>query len=111
MVLFGKLSPDYWDNVKSQYDVAAQPDVFFYPTQRPEINVHAFTPLPVRQELGVHILQRKAGDKRYREAVALHQQGRHAEALAAYREVLAIAPGHVRAQVGAGETLFRLERH
>ena len=115
VVLFGKLSPDYWDNVKSQYEVAAQPDVFFYPTQRPEINVHAFTPLPVRHEFGVHILQRKAGDKRYREAAALHREGRHAEALVAYREALVIAPDHVRAQVGAqvgaGETLFRLERH
>ena len=96
--------------VRPQYDVAARPDVFFYPTQRPEINVHAFTPLPLR-ELGVHILQRRPGDKRYQAAAALLRQQRYAEALATYREVLEIDPEHTRAQVEVGQTLFALERY
>ena len=90
--------------------MAARPDVFFYPTQRPEINVHAFTPLPLR-ELGVHILQRRPGDKRYQAAAALLRQQRYAEALATYREVLEIDPEHTRAQVEVGQTLFALERY
>ena len=110
IVLFGKLSEEYWDKVRPQYDVAARPDVFFYPTQRPEINVHAFTPLPLR-ELGVHILQRRPGDKRYQAAAALLRQQRYAEALATYREVLEIDPEHTRAQAAVGQTLFALERY
>ncbi|MCY4610103.1 MAG: hypothetical protein OXC38_00070 [Gammaproteobacteria bacterium] len=44
---------------RSDYEVAEQLDVHYYPTQRPEINFHAFTPLPARS--GVVILRRKAG--------------------------------------------------
>ena len=110
VVLFGKLSEEYRDKVKAQFTVTAQPDVHFYPTQRPEINVHAFTPLPLR-ELGVHILQRKPGDKLYQAAAALLRQQRYAEALATYREVLEIDPEHTRAQAAVGQTLFALERY
>ena len=111
IVLFGKLSEEYWDKVRPQYDVAARPDVFFYPTQRPEINMHAFMPLPLRNQLGVHILQRKPGDKLYQAAAALLRQQRYAEALATYREVLEIDPEHIRAKAAVGQTLFALERY
>ena len=101
IVLFGKLSEEYRDKVKAQYAVAAQPDVFFYPTQRPEINVHAFRPLPLR-ELGVHILQRRAGDKLYQAAAAPQRRQRDEEALASYREALEIDPRPRPSASGSG---------
>ena len=57
IVLFGKLRDEYWDRVRGRYVIAAQPDVYYYPTQRPEINLHAFTPLRAGQQR-VHILHR-----------------------------------------------------
>ena len=42
VVVFGKLRSEYWDQAKAHYALAAQPDVFFYPTQRPELNFHLF---------------------------------------------------------------------
>ena len=57
IVVFGSLRKDYWERVKADYVVAAELDVYPYPTQRPELNMHAFTPLP--QKRGVHILRRK----------------------------------------------------
>jgi predicted O-linked N-acetylglucosamine transferase (SPINDLY family) len=45
------------------------------------------------------------------EAVALHRQGRFAEALAGYDRALAIAPEHADALVGRGNALRALGRH
>ncbi|MDE0030620.1 MAG: glycosyltransferase family 39 protein [Deltaproteobacteria bacterium] len=57
IVGFGRLRNDYWERVRAGYDVAAELDVHPYPTQRPEVNWHAFAPLPVKR--GVFILRRK----------------------------------------------------
>ena len=57
IVVFGSLRKDYWERVKADYVVASELDVHRYPTQRPELNMHAFSPLP--QKRGVHILRRK----------------------------------------------------
>ena len=59
IVLFGRPEPEYLARIAGHFALAAQTDVYHYPTQRPEINLHAFTPLPARG-LGVHILQRRA---------------------------------------------------
>ena len=59
IVLFGPLSKEYWERVRTRYAVAAQLDVHPYPTQRPEINFHAFEPLPATR--GVHVLRKKQG--------------------------------------------------
>ena len=61
IVLFGRPHPEYMARIADRYAIVAQPDVFHYPTQRPEINLHAFAPLPARG-LGVHILQRHTPD-------------------------------------------------
>ena len=45
------------DQFATRYSVAAQLEVFFYPTQRPELNFHAFSPLDMRNS-GVVILKR-----------------------------------------------------
>ena len=55
IVLFGRLSRENWMRLRGYYEVAAVLDVHAYPTQRPEINIHAFTPLPA--EHGVHVLR------------------------------------------------------
>lgn len=57
IVVFGALQKDYWERVEANYVVAAELDVYPYPTQRPELNMHAFTPLPEKR--GVYILRRK----------------------------------------------------
>ena len=62
-------------------------------------------------ESGVHILQRRPEHRLQEEAAALLRQKRYAEALARYREALAIAPDYVQALAGMGEALLRLERY
>ena len=57
IIVFGVLRQDYWENVRADYVIAAELDVHRFPTQRPELNMHAFTPLP--KEYGVHILRHK----------------------------------------------------
>ena len=59
IIVFGPLKNDYWNRVKAAYDVAAKLDVYPYPTQRPELNMHAFTPLPGHGLQSVFILNRK----------------------------------------------------
>ena len=110
IVLFGKLNARYWDRVKARYELAAQPDVHYYPTQRPEINFHAFAPLPAK-EFRVHILRRKATDKLQAAADAFSRERRYAEALQSYRKVLEIDAEHAPAQAGAGLTLFAMQRY
>ena len=111
IVLFGKPPEGYWEKVEARYVAAARPDVFFYPTQRPEINLHAFAPLPVRQQLGVHILQRRAGDRLAQAARALLVEKRFADAVAAYHEALNLDPEYAPAHAGLGEALFHLARY
>ena len=67
IVLFGRPEPEYLERIADHFAIVAQPDVFHYPTQRPEINLHAFTPLPARG-LGVHILHRHSTDELRRRA-------------------------------------------
>ena len=110
IILFGKPRPEYWQSATAHYAVAAQPDVYYYPTQRPEINLHAFTPLPAGQ-LGVHILRRSRTGALLREGDALRNEERHEEALQSYREVLVTDPEHALAHARVGVTLFLLQRY
>ena len=57
IVSFGPLQKKFWEKIKVGYVIVAKLDVYPYPTQRPELNAHAFTPLP--QKRGVIILRRK----------------------------------------------------
>ena len=110
IVVFGKLRDEYWDRVRGRYAIAAQPDVYYYPTQRPEINLHAFTPPPAGQQR-VHVLHRSSPTRLQEAADALRKQERYTEALAAYRTVLEIDPEYARAHVGLGDSLFQLRRY
>ena len=56
------------EHITAHYTVVAQPDVFYFPTQRPELNWHSFAPLPAG-ESGVHILRAKTDGR-------VRQQGR-----------------------------------
>ena len=47
----------YVEQLEPLYAVVERLNVYYYPTQRPEINLHAFTPLPARR--GVAILRLK----------------------------------------------------
>ena len=110
IILFGRLSEEYLDRVETRYAMVAQPNVYFYPTQRPEINSHTFSPLPAGQQ-GVHILQRRAEYELHRAARALLMQERFEEALATYRQALTLDPDYVPAHAGSGEALFHLARY
>ena len=57
IIVFGPLRKNYREMVLIDYFLSAEPDVHSYPTQRPELNMHAFTPLPEKR--GVHILRRR----------------------------------------------------
>ena len=65
IILFGKVNPGKLKQVLEQYVVVAEPDVFFYPTQRPELDRHAFTPLSaaaaIDKDFRVRILKLRAG--------------------------------------------------
>ena len=58
IVLFGRVPKEDWGEILADYEVAAQPDVYYYPTQRPEIIWHAFKPLTSRGPF-LHILRRR----------------------------------------------------
>ena len=58
IVVFGRVSNEYREQVSSLYDLVAQPDVYRYPTQRPSIFWHSFTPLPMQD--GITIFRKKA---------------------------------------------------
>ncbi|MCY4374761.1 MAG: tetratricopeptide repeat protein, partial [Spirochaetaceae bacterium] len=110
IILFGKPVREYWQTVTAHYSVAVQPNVYYYPTQRPEINLHAFTPLPAGQ-YGVHVLRRTRTGALQEAADALRKEERYEEALDAYRAVLAIDAEHAPALAGIGVTLFLLQRY
>ena len=54
---FGVLAKSMLEQFAARYEVVAKLDVFHYPTQRPELNLHAFSPLDAGQS-GVFILRR-----------------------------------------------------
>ena len=57
IILFGHISREYWKEVGASYEVAEKPAVHHRLTQRPELNYHAFTPLPPVP--GVYVLKLK----------------------------------------------------
>ena len=57
IVVFGSLRKDYRERVQEDYFLTTEVDVHRYPTQRPELNMHAFTPL--LKDHSVHIFRRK----------------------------------------------------
>ena len=108
IVLFGKPTPEYLARVADQFAIVSRPDVFHYPTQRPEINLHAFAPLPAGVS-GVHILQRKPtarllqlnpGDARTHAhlAATLHHLGTVEDAAASPERALVPNPSLVSAR-------------
>ena len=58
IVLFRTPSAAYRETVTARYALAARPEVFDCPTQRPEINRHACAPLPAGGH-GVYVLRRR----------------------------------------------------
>ena len=54
---FGFLAKAWLEQFAARYEVVAKLDVFAYPTQRPELNAHAFSPLDAGQS-GVIIMRR-----------------------------------------------------
>jgi tetratricopeptide (TPR) repeat protein len=107
IVVFGKLDPAYLAKIADFYTVAAQLDVFYYPTQRPEINLHAFTPVPVAAP-GVHILRRIPTAALQSKADRYAAAGHFMEAADAYAAVLAVDRDSAAAHAGLGHALFRL---
>lgn len=57
IVLFDDFPKERWQNVGASFEVVATPAVHHRLTQRPELNYHAFAPLP--PDSGVHVLRRK----------------------------------------------------
>ena len=57
IVVFGSLPAAYHERIEPDYAIVAQPDVFPYPTQRPELSHHLFEPLTAQR--GAHILRRR----------------------------------------------------
>ncbi len=117
----------------SSYEVVAQLKVHPYPTQRPELNVHAFSPLDPGDR-GVFILRRQE-EQRYEEVVAAleqavalessvenaaqlsfykgraaHQAGRP-EAAEHYMRALELVPGHAEALRWLGHLRFEQQRY
>ena len=61
IVGFGGLARGPLERFAARYEVAARLDVYPYPTQCPELNVHAFTPLDTGNR-GVLVLRRLDGE-------------------------------------------------
>ena len=61
IVGFGGLARGTLERFAARYEVAARLDVHPYPTQRPELNFHAFTPLDAGNS-GVLVLRRLDGE-------------------------------------------------
>ena len=58
IIVFGQLSNEYREQVSSQYDLVAQPDVHWGQTQQAQFIYHSFQPLPMKD--GVSIFRKKA---------------------------------------------------
>ena len=104
IVLFGKLDPAYLAKIADFYTVAAQLDVFYYPTQRPEINLHAFSPLPAAAP-GVHILRQIPSAALQAKADRFAADGQFRAAADAYAGMLEIDPDSAAAHAGLGRAL------
>ena len=61
IVGFGGFARGTLERFAARYEVAARLDVYPYPTQCPELNVHAFTPLDTGNR-GVLVLRRLDGE-------------------------------------------------
>ena len=109
IVLFGRLNPVYMAKIADFYTLTAQLDVFYYPTQRPEINLHAFTPVSVAAP-GVHILQQIPTAKLQEKADRFAAAGQFHEAADAYAAVLAVNPDDAQTHANLGATLYHLGR-
>ena len=57
IIVFMQKRESFLKKIEPHYAVAERLNVHYYPTQRPEINFHAFTPLPARH--GVIVLRRR----------------------------------------------------
>ena len=57
IILFGDFPKERRQKIGASFDLVAEPDVHHRLTQRPELNYHAFTPLPPAP--GVYILRQK----------------------------------------------------
>jgi len=71
IVLFDDLPKRRWREFGAIFDLVAAPDVHHRLTQRPELNYHAFTPLP--PEPGVYILRKRS--ERHEEPKRLSKPG------------------------------------
>ena len=58
VVVSGRVSNAYREHISPLYDLVAQPDLHYYPTQRPSIFWHSFQPLSVQD--GIAIFRQKA---------------------------------------------------
>ncbi len=58
IVVFGRMLNAYREHLSPSYDLVAQPDVHYYPTQRPNIFWHSFQPLPMQD--GIAIFRKKS---------------------------------------------------
>ena len=58
IVVFGRMLNAYREHLSPLYDLVAQPDVHYYPTQRPNIFWHSFQPLPMQD--GIAIFRKKS---------------------------------------------------
>ena len=58
IILFGDFPKERAQEIEANFDVVAEPEVHHRLTQRPELNYHAFTPLPPEPP-GVYILRWK----------------------------------------------------
>ena len=59
MVLFGDVPEGHGLKLRTSFEVVAAPNVHHRLTHRPELNYHAFAPLPADQ--GVYILRKRTG--------------------------------------------------
>ena len=113
IVIFGGSIDREW--LGEHYAVAAQPAVFHYPTQRPELNMHLFEPLAADSsqwvEDDVYVLRPTESGRWYLAAEVHMRQRRYPEALAAYRAAVAVDPGLASAHAGVGVALFQLQRY
>ena len=61
IVLFDERPKRRWERIGASFELVAAPDVHHRLTHRPELNYHAFTPLP--PEPGVYILRKRTSER------------------------------------------------
>ena len=55
---FGGVAKGMLEQFAARYKIVAKLDVFRYPTQRPELDTHTFSPLPAWRTKGIFVLRR-----------------------------------------------------